>query len=200
MAGIEAVRAWREVTGELPVNIKFMVEGDDEVETGHLGEFVTTHRVFAQGGCGAPAGCRVHAGWQQRDPFGTAGSLAVELSVTTGSKEPYFIWTQLFRTLAFRLVWALASLKDQNEHVLIERFYDNVQPPTAEEQALMDDYPGRTKGTMRSGASKSLLRERKARKRFAVYSTNRPAPFMGSNPDWTAPTPAVSFPITRGRG
>src|SRR5262249_49100519 len=143
MAGVETVHAWREVAGELPVNLKFMVEGDDEVETGHLGEFVTSHRDLLA----ADSVLLLDAGYT-RDGYspihlGTAGSLAVELSVKTGSKEPYFIWTQLVPDAAFRLVWALASLKDQNERVLIDGFYDNVQPPTPAEQALMDEYPWR---------------------------------------------------------
>ncbi|HZQ09136.1 MAG TPA: M20/M25/M40 family metallo-hydrolase [Anaerolineae bacterium] len=146
MAGIEAVRAWREVAGELPVNIKFMVEGDDEVETGHLGEFVTTHKELLR----ADSVLLLDAGYTRdgNSPIhlGTAGSLAVELSVTTGSKEPYFIWTQLIPDAAYRLVWALASLKDQNERVVIEGFYDRVKPPTPEEQALMDKYPWQDEG------------------------------------------------------
>ena len=92
MAGIEAVRAWRRLTEELPINVKFMVEGDDEVETGHLGEFVTSHRELLQ----ADSVLLLDAGFMRDGTspihLGTAGSLAVELSVTTGSKEPYFIW------------------------------------------------------------------------------------------------------------
>lgn len=146
MAGLDAVRAWQEVTGELPVNVKFMVEGDDEVETGHLGEFVTTHRELLA----ADSVLLLDAGFTRdgNSPIhlGTAGSLAVELTVTTGSKEPYFIWTQLVPDAAYRLVWALASLKDPSERVLIDGFYDKVQPPTPLEQALMDDYPWQDDG------------------------------------------------------
>lgn len=146
LAGLEAVRAWREVIGELPINIKFMVEGDDEVETGHLGDFVTLHREQLQ----ADGVLLLDAGFMRdgNSPIhlGTAGSLAVELSVTTGTKEPYFIWTQLIPDAAFRLVWALASLKDQNEHILVDGFYDRVQKPTIQEQALMSQYPWNDQG------------------------------------------------------
>lgn len=146
MAGLEAVRAWQDIAGELPVNVKFMIEGDDEVETGHLGEFVTRHRKLLA----ADSVLLLDAGYTRdgNSPIhlGTAGSLAVELTVKTGSKEPYFIWTQLVPDAAFRLVWALASLKDQSERVLIEGFYDNVQPPIPQEQALMDEYPWQDEG------------------------------------------------------
>ena len=146
MAGLDAVRAWQEVAGNLPVNVKFMVEGDDEVETGYLGDFVTTHRKLLA----ADSVLLLDAGFTRdgNSPIhlGTAGSLAVELTVTTGTKEPYFIWTQLVPDAAFRLVWALASLKDQSERVLVKGFYDNVQPPTLKEQALMDEYPWQDEG------------------------------------------------------
>lgn len=146
MAGLEAVRAWREVSGELPINVKFMVEGDDEVETGHLGDFVTTHRDLLR----ADAVLLLDAGFTRdgNSPIhlGTAGSLAVELTAVTGSKEPYFIWTQLVPDAAYRLVWALATLKDPTERVLIDGFYQEVKPPTPEEQALMDEYPWQDDG------------------------------------------------------
>ncbi len=146
MAGLEAVRVWREMAGELPVNVKFLVEGDDEVETGHLGDFVTTHRDLLS----CDAVLLLDAGFTRdgNSPIhlGTAGSLAVELRVQTGTKEPYFIWTQLIPDAAYRLVWALARLKDRSERVLLPGFYDNVKPPTPDEQSLMERYPWHDEG------------------------------------------------------
>jgi acetylornithine deacetylase/succinyl-diaminopimelate desuccinylase-like protein len=144
MAGLKAAQAWLQAAGELPVNLKFLVEGDDEAETGrHLGDFVDAHRERLQ----ADGVLLLDAGYTRdgNSPvhLGSAGSLAVMLRARTGSKEPYFIWTQLVPDAAFRLSWALASLKDQDERVRLPGFYDAVQPPTPDEIALLEAYPWR---------------------------------------------------------
>jgi acetylornithine deacetylase/succinyl-diaminopimelate desuccinylase-like protein len=42
---------------------------------------------------------------------------------------------------AWRLVWALSTLKNQNEEILIDGYYDDVVPPRKEELQLFQRYP-----------------------------------------------------------
>jgi acetylornithine deacetylase/succinyl-diaminopimelate desuccinylase-like protein len=39
-----ALRAWAEVEGDLPCHVKVIVEGEEEIGSGHLTEFLTAHR------------------------------------------------------------------------------------------------------------------------------------------------------------
>jgi acetylornithine deacetylase/succinyl-diaminopimelate desuccinylase-like protein len=146
LAGVKAAQAFLATSGDTPLNIKWLVDGDDEVELGDLGSFVDAHRDALA----CDAVLLLDAGFTRDNNspvhLGTAGSLGVELRVTTGSKEPYFIWTQLVADAAFRLTWALASLKDQRERVLVDGFYAHVAPPTDAEVELMRGYPWRDEG------------------------------------------------------
>jgi acetylornithine deacetylase/succinyl-diaminopimelate desuccinylase-like protein len=148
LAGIKAAKAFLDVFGEVPINLKWLVDGDDEAHLGDLGAFVDTHKNRLS----CDAVLLLDAGFTRDNNspvhLGTAGSLGVDLHVRTGSKEPYFIWTQIVPDAAFRLTWALASLKDPAERVLIDGFYDDVVPPTAAELALMHDYPWRDDGEL----------------------------------------------------
>lgn len=146
MAGIKAAEAYLRAGGDVPINIKWLVDGDDEADSGDLGAFVDAHRhllecdgvLLLDAGFTRDGNSPVH--------LGTAGSLGVELRVTTGRTDPYFIWTQLIPDAVFRLTWALASLKGPDERVLIDGFYDDVRAPTEAEMRLMEAYPWQDEG------------------------------------------------------
>ena len=73
--------------------------------------------------------------------LGTSGMLYVELSCTGARHELHSAGARLFKNPAWRLVWALAAIKDADERVLIEGFADDIAPPTPQDRALMAAMP-----------------------------------------------------------
>lgn len=148
MAGLKAVETLLQTQGDVPINFKFLIDGDDEADLGDYPGFVERHKELLR----CDAVLLIDAGFTRdgNSPVhaGNAGCLTVDLQVKTGSKDPYIIWTQLIPDAAYRLTWALSSLKGQDERVQIDGFYDDVYRPMEADLNLLQTYPWSDEGEM----------------------------------------------------
>jgi acetylornithine deacetylase/succinyl-diaminopimelate desuccinylase-like protein len=138
LAALDAVRA---VTGSYPCDITWLVEGEEEVGSPHLPAWVETHatRLRADAAIWEEGGIEIDETPIVR--LGARGLLYVELSVKVLSRDAHSGQANLLPNAAWRLTWALASLKGTDERVLIRGFYDAVRPPTAREEELLAAMP-----------------------------------------------------------
>jgi acetylornithine deacetylase/succinyl-diaminopimelate desuccinylase-like protein len=73
---------------------------------------------------------------------GLRGICYVELSVETGTLDAHSgVGGSIFPNAAWRLVWALATLKGQDERIRIPGHYDEVRAPSARDRELMSALP-----------------------------------------------------------
>jgi acetylornithine deacetylase/succinyl-diaminopimelate desuccinylase-like protein len=137
-ARIQAVRLLREAAGGLPVNIKFLVEGEEEIGSGHLGEFIVANRdrLRADGAIWESGYKDAHG--RPGLYFGVKGILYVELRVRGANRDLHSAGAAVIENPAWRLVWALNTLKGPDERVLLEGFYDDVAPPSESDLAWAD--------------------------------------------------------------
>jgi len=139
---IFAIDALLDADGELPCNIKFVVEGEEEVGSVHLPEFVknNTEKLAAEA-CIWEFGSVDH----REVPIqylGLRGICYVELSVETAKTDVHSgIGGSILPNSAWRLVWALGTLKGPDEVIRIPGYYDSVAPPTERDRALMAALP-----------------------------------------------------------
>lgn len=127
---------------ELPCTIKFIIEGEEEVSSVHLKDFVAAnYKKLAADACIWEFGGVDH----KETPIqylGLRGICYVELSVETAKMDVHSgIGGSIFPNPAWRLVWALNSLKDSDEHIRIPGFYDSVRPPSERDRQLMAALP-----------------------------------------------------------
>ncbi|MGD8623414.1 MAG: M20/M25/M40 family metallo-hydrolase [Anaerolineae bacterium] len=137
IARLAAVEAWLATRGELPLNVLFVVEGEEEIGSPHLGAFAEENRDKLQAD-----GCIWESGYKDtRDRLeillGVKGILAVDLSVRKIGRDLHSSTAAIVESAAWRLVWALDSLKGPDERVLIPGFYDEVRPPDARDRAML---------------------------------------------------------------
>lgn len=137
-----AIDALLAADGELPCNVKFVVEGEEEISSVHLKEFVLSNLDRLQ----ADACIWEFGGVDHREVpmqfLGLRGICYVELSVETATVDVHSgLGGSIFPAAAWRLVWALNSLKGPDERIRIPGHYDSVKPPSARDRELMAALP-----------------------------------------------------------
>lgn len=142
IARLAALAAVRDVLGELPCRVKFIIEGEEEIGSPSISPFIEQHQaLLAADGCIWEFGSVDYEGRPQMT-LGMRGLCYVELTVETAGMDAHSgLGGSIFHNAAWRLVWALNSLKDQNERILIPGFYDNARPPTARDLELLAAQP-----------------------------------------------------------
>lgn len=137
-----AIDAFLATQGELPCTVKFIIEGEEEISSVHLNDFVRSNleRLKADA-------CVWEFGGVDHEEvpiqyLGLRGICYVELSVQTANMDVHSgLGGSIFPNAAWRLVWALNTLKDPDERILLPGHYDHVKPPSARDRELMDALP-----------------------------------------------------------
>jgi acetylornithine deacetylase/succinyl-diaminopimelate desuccinylase-like protein len=129
-ARLQAVRLLRETAGDLPVNVKFIAEGEEEIGSMHLGEFIRANRGRLKAD-----GAIWESGYKDARGrpglyFGVKGILYVEFVVRGANRDLHSASAAVIENPAWRLAWALNTFKGPDEKVLVEGFYDDVVPPS----------------------------------------------------------------------
>lgn len=128
--------------GELPCNVKFAIEGEEETSSVHLHDFVRDNRqLLAADVCIWESG-GVDFNDTPQQYLGMRGICYVELSVETANQDVHSgLGGSIFPNAAWRLVWALSTLKGQDEKIRIPGFYDAIKPPTEKQIQLLAQLP-----------------------------------------------------------
>lgn len=146
VARLWALRAWRDLQGQLPVGVRFLVEGEEEVGSPHLEALLDQHADKLQAdGCIWESG-EVNNRGQPYLYLGMKGVLCLELEARGAANDLHSGWATVAPNPAWSLVWALSRMKSLTEEVLIDGFYDDVEGPTREEiaEARQIRFPGKS--------------------------------------------------------
>jgi acetylornithine deacetylase/succinyl-diaminopimelate desuccinylase-like protein len=141
VARIAAVHAWQRVRGDLPLNLRFVIEGEEEIGSPNLANFTADHpELCAADACIWEFGGRALSG-QPQIHLGLKGMCYVELHAHGASSDLHSSLATTVPNAAWRLTWALNALKGPDERVRIPGFYDKVLDPTPEELAALERLP-----------------------------------------------------------
>ncbi len=138
---IHAIETWQRTIGSLPLKIKWVIEGEEEVGSPHLAAFAEAHAGTLQAD-----GCLWETGGKNEDDrvtltLGLKGIQYLELRVRGAARDLHSGLAAIVPSPVWRLVWALNTLKDEHDHILIDDYYNHVRPPSAAEIELLTALP-----------------------------------------------------------
>jgi acetylornithine deacetylase/succinyl-diaminopimelate desuccinylase-like protein len=138
---LKVVQAFLETIGEVPVNIKFVIEGEEEIGSPNLPSIIKKYKDLFS----ADAAIWEFGGTDRHGRpliyLGLKGVLSVELEAKGASRDVHSANAPLIPNPAWRLIWALNTLKNEKDEILIGGFYDDVETPSTEEIECLKDIP-----------------------------------------------------------
>jgi len=141
IARLLAIKAFLRARGRLPVSIKFLIEGEEEIGSPHLPAFIRENQALLKSDACLWEGGGLNWGDRPTITLGLKGIINVDLEVRGAVRDVHSSLAPIVPNPAWRLVWVLNSIKDADENILIDGFYDDVRPPTPEEIEAIEAIP-----------------------------------------------------------
>lgn len=141
LARIQAVEAWLQTQGELPIQLKFVFEGEEEIGSIHLADWVQKHRdILAADGVLWEGG-----GYDEKGRItmseGCKGIAYFELRAKGPAYDLHSSLAPIIPNPAWRLVWALASMKDEQDRITIDGYAEHIRTMSPDVLARIDTLP-----------------------------------------------------------
>ncbi len=138
---IKAVDACLKTTGDVPCNIKFVIEGEEETGSAHIEEYLKKYKKkFSCDGVIWEFGY-VDAKNRPIIGLGMKGLLFVELSVKESIRDAHSSLAVLIKNPAWRLIEAVNTLRNSNGKVLIKDWYKEVSSFSKNDLKLIQNEP-----------------------------------------------------------
>lgn len=139
---VKSVEAWMKTHGSLPVNVKFVIEGEEEVGSDHLDKFLEANKEKVKADIAVVSDTSQYGDGIPAITYGLRGILACEVIVHGPNRD---LHSGVFGGSIANPVNALAamvgSLIDSHGRIQIPGFYDDVVPLTEQERAAFAALP-----------------------------------------------------------
>jgi acetylornithine deacetylase/succinyl-diaminopimelate desuccinylase-like protein len=160
-AHLKALEAYMTTAGNLPVNLKIIVEGEEEIGSEHLDDFVKDHKDLLKADLVMISDSDMFAKGVPSVCYGLRGLAYMEVEVTGPNSD---LHSGSFGGSVHNPIQALteiiASLHDRNGRIAIPGFYDDVRPLSKAERAAFKKLPWNDKKYSKSLGVEELYGEK----------------------------------------
>src|SRR6267143_6169607 len=132
---VKAVEALRAVNGTLPVNLKFLIEGEEEVGGESIAKYVAENPAKLKADVALVSDTELFAEGLPTLCVGLRGLIYTEIEARGPSRDLHSgMYGGAAPNAIFGLIELLSKMKDANGRIQIPGMYDDVEPPSAAEK------------------------------------------------------------------
>jgi acetylornithine deacetylase/succinyl-diaminopimelate desuccinylase-like protein len=138
---IKAVEAFLKTIDDVPCNVKFVIEGEEETGSAHIEQYLKKyHKKFSCDGVIWEFGY-IDSKNRPIIGLGMKGLLYVELSVKESIRDAHSSLAVLIKNPAWRLIEAVNTLRDSDGKVLIKDWYKEAEPLSQKDLEIISKEP-----------------------------------------------------------
>jgi len=138
---LKIVESYIETAGEPPCNVKFCFEGEEEVGSVHLDQYVSKNSDLFKADAVFWEFGEVDAALRPIVSLGVKGMIYLEFVLKSLSQDAHSSYGAALPSAPWRLVKMLNLLKDENERILVPGWYDKVEALSEQEMAVLEEQP-----------------------------------------------------------
>ena len=133
---IKVIEALMQINGELPVNVKFLIEGEEEIGSKNLPAFVEEHKDYLAADLVLISDTGLYAPGKPAVCYALRGLTGVQIDIRGAKGDLHSgLYGGGVQNPIHSLADILASFHDEHGTITVDGFYDNVLPLTDEERA-----------------------------------------------------------------
>ena len=141
-AHLFAIEALLAVNGKLPCNVIVLLEGEEEVGSPHIADFITQHKDELDADLVIISDGPVEHDGRSTIEFGVRGVISFEMRAKGANQDLHSgNWGGVAPNPLWTLVHLLGTMKDDKGSILIDGFYDAVEPAGPLEHDALANLP-----------------------------------------------------------
>lgn len=139
---VKAIETLRAVNGTLPINVKFLIEGEEEIGGPSITKYVEQNPEKLKADVALVSDTAMYGEGIPTLCIGLRGLIYTEIEATGSSRDLHSgLYGGAAPNAVFGLVELCSKLKDANGHINVPGMYDDVQPPAAAEKQSWASLP-----------------------------------------------------------
>lgn len=138
---IKAVESFLKIEKDVPCNIKFLIEGEEEIGSSNIEKYLKKYnKKFS---CDAVIWEFGYVDAKNRPivGLGMKGLLFVEMTVKESKRDAHSSLAVIIKNPAWRLINALKTMRDEDGKILIKDWYNEVVPPSKDDLKFLKAEP-----------------------------------------------------------
>lgn len=194
MALVKTVQAYKQTVGDTPVNLKFLFEGEEEISSPHLPQFVEENKSKLSADAVVCYDGDIHESGSANIDLGLKGILYVELHCVGAKVDLHSSRAPLSPNPAWRIIWALNTIKGSDGKIKVPGWYDRAHEPTRAEVQLLKKIPFDERKEKSEMGLQVFLNNRKGLDALRAYLFEPTCTVSGFLSGYTAEGPKTVLP------